>query len=213
MRTLCLLLALAACRADPGDPAYPDVSTFGLGGGSDDATGFLAGPDPYQADERRLSLTIFYEGPASDELLIDDLTRHFFIFENTFAVTPVTERTEGLLADQITRTNPPWFGGGVNYDVPEDLSSWDTMHVSLNSSDEAMANLALIMNDGAEARLFASSYGFETDGAWHHLTIPLADFEAVGLDLSTVTAPFVFVGEAGTPGEAILIDNLYFTGE
>ena len=62
---------LCACRENPGLPVYPGM-------GSDTGVSALPqGPDPYEAGEKRLSLSIFYEGEYSDIVEIDNVTAHF----------------------------------------------------------------------------------------------------------------------------------------
>ncbi len=59
----------------------------------------------------------------------------------------------------------------------------------------------------------APSYGWAADGAWHSLTIPVADFVAAGLDATQVAVPFVLSGGAGMGGEKLLVDDVYFTAD
>jgi hypothetical protein len=209
MRTLGIVLLLAGCRASPGDPVYPDIEDFGQdtdGGG----TGFLPGPDPYQDGEDRLGIQQFYEGDASELVIVDELSTHFYIYENTFSIFPSSDRVEGLFSAEIIWGTLPWFGGGVHLDNPGDISAYDTMHISLKSSDPGMAGLVIAINDGVEARVNAATYGFEPDGDWHNLEVPVADFVAAGLDTSNITA-FVLVGEGGQQGDAVLVDAAFFT--
>ena len=64
-----------------------------------------------------------------------------------------------------------------------------------------------------EVRLQAGSYGWAADGEWHNLSFSLSDFAKEGLDLGQVTVPLMLLGKAGSGGEALLIDNLYFTAK
>jgi hypothetical protein len=177
----------------------------------DGGGGELLGPDPFVDGESRLSFGIFYEGRFSDLAPIDDVTSHFYVYENTFAVEPTSERVEGSAADRLVRLSDAWWGGGLHFDNGLDLSPWDTLHVSLRSAD--MDALEIIVNDGADAAVSVTDYGYVADDTWHHLAIPLADFIAAGLDPAAVSAAFVILGQQGSTGDAVLIDNLYLTAE
>jgi hypothetical protein len=97
--------------------------------------------------------------------------------------------------------------------MARDLSSWTKMHVSLKSADAAFAAVDIGMNNAMPVFVHAPSYGYASDGAWHSLTIPVADFVAGGLDVTMVAAPFVLSGGAGSGGEKLLVDDVYFTAD
>jgi hypothetical protein len=202
---LLALLALVACRPNPGQPNYPDLEPTGSG---------LPGPDPWKAGEDRLSIGLFYEGGASQIIEINDIDTHYYIYSNTYTTEPdLEDRVEGLQSDLILPTGVGWWGGGIHWDAPQDMSQWTTLWVSLKSGDAGFADIDLAMNDGAEVRLSVSDYGWLNDGEWQHLSIPLQDFVDGGIDLGTIEAPFVMVAEAGTLGDLLKIDNLYFTSD
>ncbi|MBK9366769.1 MAG: hypothetical protein IPN01_10660 [Deltaproteobacteria bacterium] len=197
-----LILLLWACRADLGEPSYPDPEPWV----DDTGSSALLGPDPYVEGERRLSLAIFYEGGASEV----DPTDHFYIFENTFSVSPSDERVEGLSSDLWVHTGGPWWGGGIFWDEARDLSGWTTLNVDLRAPAEGgLSGVDLGLVGGVEGRVNAAAAGFSADGEWHHLVIPLADFAAAGADLALVTSPLVVAGEGGAEGDVLYIDNLY----
>ena len=196
------LLLLLACRPDPGSPTYPDPSAVDTAdtGENDD---FYDGPDPWEEGEARLSLGAFYEGGASEVLPVDDVTRHYYIYSGTYTQT----------VDVIVHGGGDWWGGGITWDSPEDLSGWSTLHVSVKASTESFATLDLHLNGGGvEATVAATSYGFSSDGEWHHLAVPLADFVSGGANLSSVVGPFILIGTAGTAGDELRVDNLYLSG-
>ena len=198
-----LLTLLIACRPDLGAPAYPTPRGWGEDTGSD----FLPGPDPYVEGEARLSLGAFYESGYSDF----DPLHNLYIYSNTFTISTSDERVEGTISDVWTHTGAAWWGGGLHWDSARDLSAWSTLNIDLMAPAEGgITTVDVALTGGSEGRLGAAAYGFAADGAWHHLVISLADFASAGADLGQVTVPLVLVGEGGTKGDALFIDNLYF---
>ncbi len=208
-RHTALFVALAACRPDPGAPNYPNPGPWDP---LTDDPDFLGGSQPYEDGEDRLSYGIFYEGGYSDLLLLDEVTRHFYIYEGTFGVSVSDDRVEGLTSDALTLTGNPWWGGGVHWDEATDLGDWDHLHIALKSSDSSLASWSIGMTGGGnEGRVNVSAAGFVPDGSWQDLSIPLADFESAGVDLGSVTVGLLLVGEGGAAGDTVLIDDLYLT--
>lgn len=205
-----LMWGLMGCRPDPGAPQYPAREPWDPAGDDPD---FVQGEDPYEEGEERLSIGIFYEGGASEVLPIDDETRHWYIYEGTFSQTFSDDRTEGLVSDAITLTGAqPWWGGGVTWDTPTDLSAWTTMHIAFASRDASFAAFDIGMGDGVtEGRVNAADAGFVNDGAWVSLRVPLASF--AGVDLSRVTLPLLLASGSGAAGDILRVDDLYFTKE
>lgn len=215
LHPLCLLAALGslACRPDPGSPTYPDTGALSDATDTGEGDGLPKGPDPYAPGEARLSLGLFYESGFSDLLEVNDQDRHYYIYSSTYTEeVNLQDVVEGRESTVILHGSSGWFGGGVTWDVPQDLSAWTTMHVSVRSGDPGFAAIAVhLTGGGTEAIVDAVDHGWSNDGQWHHLAIPLADYVAGGADLSAVTAPFVLIGEGGAEGETLKIDNLYFT--
>lgn len=210
MKWACLiaLVALTGCRADSGPDDYISQERFRLD----------ASPPPIDADiedgEERLSIGAFYEGPAVEVVVIDELQTHFYIYEGTFTVAiDDADKVEGAQSDRLQTVGGPWWGGGVHWDTPRDLSGWDTLHVSLKSGDASMAGFKIAMNapNEAQTQIDLAEYGWAADGAWHRLEIPLADVADAGMDLTQVAAPLVFVGGAGEAGDAVSVDDVYFS--
>ncbi len=203
---LSLLLSFSACRPPSGPDDYASQEYI------PDAAMPI---DLILAEgEERLSLGIFYEGPFTQEVLIDDVSSHFYIYEESFSLIAFDgDRIEGLSCDLLTHRGGAWWGGGVHWDEARDLSEWSTLHLSLKSDASSFESLQLAMNnsDTAQAKLNLSPYGFKTDDAWHSLEIPLADLEQQGLDLTQVMAPLVLIGQAGMSGDRLLIDAVYLS--
>ena len=197
-----LALALLACRPDPGAPAYPERTSLT----EDSADGFLT--DPLADGELRLGIGVFYEGPTTAYVPIDDTTTHFYVYENSFAVAASDDRVEGYASDALVLRGNPWWGGGVHWDTPQDLSAYDTLHLALKTDD--LSDWTLGLTGGAEARVNVADVGLAADGEGHVLDLPLSGF--VGIDRTAVTVGLLLVGEGGEAGASVQIDDLYFRG-
>lgn len=191
---------LLACRPDPGEPNYPDPTDQV----DDTDAEFLEGPDPYVEGEERLSIGVFYEGPTTEFVEVDNTTAHFYIYEASFSVSVDSERAEGYVSDKFTLSRDSWWGGGVHWDAARDLSAYNTYHLSLLSEDAVDIDLG--MKAGTETKIKTSDYGFVSDGEWHHLAIPLEDF---GLTLTSVEIPMILVSDTSSTGASFLVDNVY----
>lgn len=203
-------LAVGACRPDPG---IPDYSAFdGITDGGEQEVEPLPGPFPYVPGEPRLFLGIHYEGGRSDAFLIDEETRRYLVFENSYDLRATDDRIEGTFADLLRYRDAPFWGGGLSWDTPTDLSEWTTMHISLKSEDPTFAEVVLeVQSSNGNGRVNATAYGYTNDGAWHSLVVPLSDFS--GADFTMVTSPLVMSGQAGTDGDELIIDDFYYTQE
>jgi hypothetical protein len=212
---LCALLWLASCHAAPGEPDRARLHTpedFA----TDDAP--LPGVDPFEAGEERLCFGVFHDGPCSAEMPVDGAGVHFYIYELrpggplTFQMVPDRDRVDGRVADRLLHGGHAWWGGGLHFDVPRDLSGWDDLHVSLRSRSEAFAEVEVSFGSGSGSRAVnASAYGYAADGDWHSLVIPLADFADLSVDLRAVTDAVVLGGGAGLAGEALKVDGVFLT--
>ncbi|WP_426744901.1 putative glycoside hydrolase [Myxococcus faecalis] len=206
-----VLLMLGACRPDPGESDYENHQPSVQGdAGPNPEEEFLPGPFPYQQGQRRLFVG-FYEGGRSEEIIINDVDSHIYLYEGTVSIASSTTRVEGKLSDRVVHAGKAWLGFGIHWDTPRSLDGWKTLHVSLQSSDPGFAAVKIGMNDTEGFQVDATKYGYANDGQWHHLAIPLADFAAGGVNLAAVQAPFVLLSGAGPSGNTLLLDNLYFT--
>jgi len=184
-------------------------------GGSGGASEPLPGPHPYQPGDKRLSIGAFYEGAYSDQVPLDNLTSHLYVYQdamvNTASLADDKDRVEGLVSTKIVHAGRAWWGLGVHWDTPRDLSQWKTLYVSLKSADQTFSSVKIGMNNQNPFFVEAGKYGYAADGAWHSLAIPVADFVTAGLDVTQVAAPFVLSGASGTGGAALKVDDVYFT--
>lgn len=204
------LLAFASgCRDDAGTPDYTSLEPV-FDRLTADASAPKEGPDPFVEGEQRLSLGIFYEGGFSETVPLDGATANYFIFEGTYTQEAVTEDVvEGSLADRITLAGLTFWGGGIIWDPnPRDLTKWKTLAVSLRSNAIEKVNVTM-GSAGNEVPLDAATYGYEADGNWHNLRIPLADFAAGGVDLSAVRFAFGVGGPDASAGQEIFVDDVY----
>lgn len=212
-----IALLTAGCREDPGP-----VNTALLEGWENPPGLFpepVEGPDPYVEGENRFGLGLFYEGGLSDFAPIDGATSNYFIFE-AFPGGPLTYTqiddpqsvVEGLSSTRISHAGLTFWGGGIFWTAPRNVSRWQLMHVSLRSSAPSFADIRLgVQSGGVDHFLSAADYGYVNDGQWHHLVIPLSDFAEDGADLSALTSPFIMGGLSGTSGDVFNIDALYWT--
>ena len=161
-------------------------------------------------------MSVFYEGQFTEQYVIDDLTRFYYIWQDaytqiaTFSQTPDDFRIEGALSDRIEIGSVGWWGGGVSWNEPTDLSMWTHLHLCASSNDASVADFDVLMgsSDG-EGRVSMSDHGFLNDGAWHCADIPLADFGSV--DVTAVVTPFALVADSGVEGDSVFIDDVYLT--
>jgi hypothetical protein len=222
------LVGVLACRPAPIE--YPDSTWGSLDTASSTVDQFL-GPNPYEEGDARLSLGIFYEGGFSEEIPIDEVDSFFYIWVQegtdtpTLSQSPTIDRVEGNLADEITAGSLGWFGSGISWNSAQDLSQWETMHLSVKSSDVVLEGIEVGMGgqtssvgscSGVGVRQnweSLSDYGFVADGEWHHVEIPLSELDLC-LELEQIVEPFMFLMTGlsfGDAGSKILFDNLYFT--
>lgn len=208
-----LALVIAACGDDGGSPNYtvirpPDQK--------------FEEPEPFQPGKERLSVDVFYEGGRTETIFVNGFRNFYFIFgrpeigRDTFSQSPSGDRLEGEQSDEITLVGAPFWGGGIVWDEPIDLSEWKKLFVSFKSSDRSFAtfDITLLYGEGEMPRsvvLDPRDYGYTNDGLWHFLEIDLEDAVARGLDPSLVRSPFIISASGGEAGDTLLVDNLYLT--
>lgn len=201
------LLLVAGCRPEAPALVYPEPSVWDPTAADED----FYGDDPYVDGEQRLDIGVFYEGGSSEQLVVDDTTRHFYIYESTFSMSLSDDRVEGYVADRIEPTGNLWWGGGVHWDQATDLSAWTTLHFAAKSYDAELENVQVGMTgSGTEARVALRDLGFRADGSWQSFDVPLQSFANGGADLTSVTVPLLLLGEGAPSGTGLLLDDLYF---
>lgn len=219
----------ADCLDAEGEPLVTDQRGEPRpGGGTCDVGAFefntcgIEQPDPWQPGDERLSVGWFYECGRSETISIDGVAADYLVFVTdpgetiNYRTGSSTDRLEGQRSDEITLNGTPFWGGGIIWYEPFDLSEWTTMFVGFKSSDPSFASFDLTLQSGAEEEpasvvLDPTTYGYTNDGEWHFLQIPLQDAIDLGWDPSTARSPFIFSAVGGDAGDVLLIDNLYFT--
>ena len=209
------LLLGSACREAVGDPEYPNYPSFDPAEQAIQDPNFFGGAVDFVPGDERFSFGIFYEGPATDIIEIDEVSARYNVFENTLRQNPSGERIEGYQSDEIIINDhapdpyPDWWGSGVRWETAQDIDDgWTTLRVSMNATDAQFAGtLIRLSNIGVSA----STYGFVPDGEWHELEIPLDQFS--GLDLTNMQDAIGFGADVGTPDTSILIDDVYLSKE
>jgi hypothetical protein len=177
-----------------------------------DENGFLPGSDPFEPGERRLSFGAFYEGGASDVVVVDDVSVHLYVYEGSFAAGTDPDRVEGFQSERVVVSASTFWGGGIHVDNTIDLSSWTTMHIALKSEDASIEAMQLgVVGSVAEVRVSPTDYGFVADGEWHLIDIPMTAFAAAGLAQTEVA--LLVISATAVPGDAVLFDEFYFKGE
>jgi len=215
-RTLlaCIVILACGCGGGSGDPDYS-------GQGVPPPDQKFEEPDPFQPGKERLSVDVFYEGGRTETIKINGFRTHYFIFggpelgRESFAQGISRDRLEGEESARVTLVGTAFWGGGIVWDEPIDLSEWKKLFVSFKSSDRSFArfDLTLLYGDGdpRSVTLAPTNYGYVNDGQWHFLEIPLQDAIDRGFDPTRVRSPFIVGASGGLAGDELLIDNLYLT--
>lgn len=213
---LCLVVSLTACGGDPGVPDYSDhADTFPPDVKYDE-------PDPFVPGEDRLSVDLFYEGDRSETISINGFRTHYFIFglaefgRDSYIHGTSGNRVEGEESATVRLVGTSFWGGGIIWDEPIDLTGWTKMYVSFKSNAPSFARFDITLLSGESdaqrsVTLDPRTYGYTNDGEWYSLEIPIADAAARGFDVSRVLSPFIIGAAGGAAGDVLLVDNLYFT--
>ena len=203
---------VAACQTDANEVDYTDfpvpepLDTFPT-----------ISPDPYMQGDERLEVGIFYGGGSSEAIGLTGMRREYFIFDASYEQATVDDRIEGRESDEITLNGTPFWGGGIIWMDPIDISKWTLLNVAFKSSDPSFATFDLTLQSGEAdeeadgVALRVTDYGYRNDGEWHFLQIPLQDAVDAGWDPRVARSPFIIGAGGGTQGDVLLIDNLYFT--
>jgi len=160
------------------------------------------------------------------------------------AVEVTSTFAEGAKSTQITPTPLSWgWGMTMNFaSGAENLSNFQasgTLNFSIKTTYPGKIEVGFLTGTATNASLYdvyipiaSGQYGYVNDGAWHAVSIPIADITPHGamafgmtdpskskLDLTTVTNPFVINDTYGVTGKAdgsnittpIFIDNVYWS--
>ena len=114
---------------------------------------------------------------------------------------------------QITSSSDANTQVYLNYNPRLDMSTYNTYHISLKSSSVDATVLRIQDASDVQVDLDPTNYGFVNDGAWHSLTIPIADITTVSstIDLSVIKNLFLI---KTVPGASIDFANyIYFVDD
>lgn len=223
-----ILLATVACRADPGTYDYSEHGEIK----ARNTVEFLPGPTPYVEDVPRLFPVQFFYEPVGDERIypLNGINTFLFVFDTAGDGTgqptlqPIpsysSDRVQGTVSTRVVHAGLTFWGFGVFWFQPRDVSSYSTFNISLKSttpSKPTFDDISLSFASGAaepsRTRLVtvsATDYGYVDDGNWHSLTIPLSDLVELGWDPTSVRSPVGLEGLEGDFGDAFLIDDVYY---
>ena len=180
MRLIIFLAAtiyLVSCRPDPGPHYYESQEDFTQDGTA--GSNFLGGEVPFEDGVPRLDVGVFYEGQTTESVPINETDTFYYIYDQvladesrkiTFTQTSDSDRVEGTQSDYFLMSDLGWFGCGVHWDAPRDLSAWTHLSISFKSDAASITNVRLGMNnvvDDNEIAAFVdtSDYGYVNDGS------------------------------------------------
>ncbi len=107
------------------------------------------------------------------------------------------------------------FPGSPN----QDLSSYDTYHVSLKSTSPDATIIRIEDASGLQGNFDPTNYGFLYDGNWHSIAIPFTDIVAQtpAFDFTDVNNVFFVKSTPGAGGDVVpatylfYVDDVYFS--
>ena len=160
---------------------------------------------------------IFTEHPnIAEHFVIDDLVTTLQIWEGSLQPledAPLYEGAEALaFRAPAART---WFGFGLNAANGLDLSHFagGYLHLALRTSSSNNFWIGLSDHNGKEGRIAfnhgSDPYGFQRNGTWQRISIPVAHLLGGGLDMSSLANVFMLGGEGAVAD--LLLDDVYFS--
>ncbi len=189
--------------------------------GSSDADAYFS-LDEVIYSETRVPAGSYYGIYVDDESItpkfeIDNEKGHLYIWDNTVRFTSVYPPFEGdnVLSFKSSGAQS-WYGFGIFSDQAINLQNFKDGYLNISMITESSGDFYIGMDadGGSDARIdFTGSsgpYGFERDGTWQHLSIPMSDLLAKGLNLSQVE--HVFKTGGGSIGD-IAFDRIFLSAE
>ncbi len=160
---------------------------------------------------------IFTENPSiTDRFVIDDIAHSVQIWDGSlFAIEEAPSYDgEDVLAFYAPGSRT-WFGFGVNASSGIDLSHYNTGYLKFAMRTSATNNFWVGVGSAneTEGRINFNNgsdpYGFQRNGEWQQISIPIADLVGQGLNLSAATNVFMLGGDGAI--ENILVDDIYYS--
>ncbi|WP_088654149.1 family 16 glycosylhydrolase [Geofilum rhodophaeum] len=160
---------------------------------------------------------IFTEHPnIAEHFVLDDLVTTLQIWEGSLQPledAPLYEGAEALVfRAPAART---WFGFGLNAANGLDLSHFagGYLHLALRTSSSDNFWIGLGDHNGKEGRIAfnygSDPFGFQRNGTWQRISIPVAHLLGGGLDMSNLSNVFMLGGEGAVAD--LLLDDVYFS--
>jgi hypothetical protein len=159
---------------------------------------------------------IYTNNPAiTDKFGIDNITGHLYNWDNTVQFNDNIPAYEGEdVLSFSSQGGAGWWGWGIFSDNPLNLTHFSEgyLHLSLNTQSTETFTIGIHgANDTRGEISFQNGndpYGFERDGTWHQLVIPMADLIAGGLDLSACGNILTM---SGATINGLAIDDVYLS--
>ncbi|ASB49870.1 family 16 glycosylhydrolase [Alkalitalea saponilacus] len=158
---------------------------------------------------------IFTENPSiSERFVFDDFSNTLQVWDNSLQPLENAPSYDG--AEVLSFYGYPartWFGFGINAAAGMDFSHFSngSLHLALRTSSDN--DFWIGMGGAAEGRINfiegSDPYGFQRDGQWYELSIPVSELVAAGLDLSDVRNIFMLGGDGAISN--ILVDDIYLS--
>jgi hypothetical protein len=146
---------------------------------------------------------------------------NFFVWEETLDAATQSPYEGSNSLSFASAAGLSWFGAAFTPNVKYDLSAFDNANGKLQFAMKTSSSVAFQVGmksgnmDGVGQKWIdfesgSDPYGFERDGQWHAIKIPVADFSA-DVDLSQMSQLFQILGTDGAISD-IELDDIYFSG-
>lgn len=153
----------------------------------------------------------------SPKFEIDNVNGHLYNWDNTVSFTSSYAPFEGESVLSFRSSGAQsWYGFGIFSDQQVNLKNFEDGYLNISMITEATGDFYIGMDadddSGAELDFNGSSgpYGFQRDGTWQHLSIPMADLVAKGLNLSQIK--HVFKTGGGSIGN-VAFDRIFLSAD
>ena len=158
--------------------------------------------------------------PVTDSLTYGTNADLFYWNNLTNIANPAPVPFEGshLLAVHANAGN--WFGMGVsNQYVNLQNFATGSLKFHFKSSYTGQFKIGINTGHGETWMNFPAGvgkYGLIRDGAWHEVSIPMADFSngalGMNIDLHSIKGAFMFAGDPAVGAADFYFDNIYYSG-
>jgi exo-beta-1,3-glucanase (GH17 family) len=234
---------------------YPKSSGFNHEAGTFTEADALFAPDVTDAVITGSRFTVYADSVPSGESAAVATGTDWFAWDNPVTASagefdlgnPVAGAPEDGASGSIVKPLPKVWGWGSfiapsNATLIADLSAFEatgSLNFSINTTYPGKIEVGFAIGSGATAYDVyitlskGDKYGYDNDGQWHNLSIPIADIKPFGnksntdaarnsltsvFDLAKVTSPFVIADrfektgntQASAANTKIFVDNIYW---